>query len=257
MALTELKEIVHSHQDIKSIRPALDDKTFLKAEEAIDELRHTHLKLHQRKNDLPQTGFVDMGLVSAYQKGQSWLLDVSPGTDHADSLLWQFTNQNMIRDGPGVSSRIREGGSRQLWPPTARTMKQTRGYLDPPRKWIGEREVDFGNHEHTLGELKEYHRDRAISHLQRRRGGMTEWERGFIERAVEKSGGVLPTYTEDESVAAEEEGIYAIGSDDGDEQDEVVAGPSRTRSNHNGNERETRGNLPLQVTWKDQRCSCD
>jgi hypothetical protein len=107
VALTELNNIVHTHQQTKSINPELDDETFSKAEKAIDTIRHTNFKLHQRTKLIPQSSLVDMGLESAYQKGQSWLLSASKGTDYADALLWQFTNQHTNREGPGVS---RPGG---------------------------------------------------------------------------------------------------------------------------------------------------
>jgi hypothetical protein len=213
VASTELNNIVHTHQQTKSIRPGLDDETFSKAEKAIDTIRHTNYKLHQRTQHIPKSSFVDMGLQSAYQKGQSWLLSASKGTDYADALLWQFTNQHTNREGPGVS---RGGGSRKLWPPTARTMKQTREYLHPPRKWLGGRKVEFEDCTHTLEELKEMHCDWAMESLAE--GGMNEWERAIIGKAVEKSGGTLPAMDRDgEATAGEEEVLFALGSDDGEE----------------------------------------
>lgn len=92
VALTELLNIVESHQRSKSIDPELDDETFSKAEKAIDTIRHTNYKLHQRTKLIPQCALVDMGLESAYRQGQSWLLSASKGTDYADAVLWHFTN---------------------------------------------------------------------------------------------------------------------------------------------------------------------
>jgi hypothetical protein len=232
VALTELSNIVNSHQQTRTINPELDDETFLKAEKAIDMIRHTNYKLHQRILLMPQCSFVDMGLDSAYQKGQSWLLSASKGTDHADALLWQFTNQDTTREGPGVSGFIRQNGSRKLWPPTARTMKHTREYLNPPRRWFGKGEVEFDDCTHTLEELKEIHRDWAIEELQK--GGMNDWESDIISRAVEKSGGTVPTLNTgvsslDASVVVEEEDLYALGSDDAEEEDEIVSGSSRSQ----------------------------
>jgi hypothetical protein len=218
VASTELNNIVHTHQQTKSIRPGLDDETFSKAEKAIDTIRHTNYKLHQRTQHIPESSFVDMGLQSAYQKGQSWLLSASKGTDYADALLWQFTNQHTNREGPGVS---RPGGSRKIWPPTARTMEQTRGYLNPPGKWLGERKVEFEDCTHTLEELKETHRESAVERLAK--GGINEWERKIITRAVERSGVVpaIGTGVETrEAKVAEEEGLYALGSDDGEEEED-------------------------------------
>jgi hypothetical protein len=214
VALTELINIVESHQRSKSIIPELDDETFSKAEKAIDTIRHTNYKLHQRTQDIPKSSFVDMGLESAYQKGQSWLLSASKGTDYADALLWQFTNQHTDREGPGA---LRGGGSRKLWPPTARTMKQPREYLHPPRKWLGERKVEFEDCTHTLDELK--------------KGGMKQWESDIISRAVEKSEGTVPALntgvsSRDASMVEEGE-LYALGSDDGEEENEIVSGSSR------------------------------
>jgi hypothetical protein len=226
VALTELNNIVESHQHTKSINPELDDKTFSKAEKAIDTIRHTNYKLHQRTQDIPKSSFVDMGLESAYQKGQSWLLSASKGTDYADALLWQFTNQHTNREGPGAP---RGGGSRKLWPPTARTTRQTRGYLHPPRKWLGERKVEFEDCTHTLDDLKEVHRDWAVK--ESKRGVMNEWERDLIGKAVERSGGTVPTMTTDaDNSVAEEEGLYALGSDDGEEEEDVGLGLGLSRS---------------------------
>jgi hypothetical protein len=224
VALTELLNIVESHQRSKFINPELDDETFSKAGKAIDTIRHTNHKLHQGTQHIPKSSFVDMGLESVYQKGQSWLLSASKGTDYADGLLWQFTNQHTNREGPGAP---RGGGSRKLWPPTARTMKQTRGYLNPPRKWLGERKVEFEGCTHTLGGLKEVHREWAVKRLNQ--GGMDEWERDLVGGAVERSGGTVPAITTDaDNSVAEEEGLYALGSDDGDEEEDVGLGPSRS-----------------------------
>jgi hypothetical protein len=224
VALTELFNIVESHQHTKCINPELDDEIFSKAEKAIDTIRHTNYKLHQRTQDIPKSSFVDMGLESAYQKGQSWLLSASKGTDYADALLWQFTNQDTSREGPDVS---RPGGSRKLWPPTARTMKKTRGYLNPPAKWLKERKVKFEDCTHTLEELKEVHREWAVKRLNQ--GGMDEWERNIIGKAIERSGGTVPTMTTDgDNSVAEEEGLYALGSDEGEEEVDVGLGPFRS-----------------------------
>jgi hypothetical protein len=224
VALTDLLNVVESHQRSKSINPELGDETFSKAEKAIDTIRHTNYKLHQRTQHIHKSSLVDMGLESAYQKGQSWLLSASKGTDYADALLWQFTNQHTNREGPGAP---RGGGSRKLWPPTARTMKQTRGYLHPPRKWLGERTVEFEDCTHTLDDLKEVHRDWAVKEL--KRGVMNEWERDLIGKAVERSRGAVPTITtHGENSVAEEEGLYALGFDDGDEEEDVGLGPSRS-----------------------------
>jgi hypothetical protein len=224
VALTELLNIVDSHQQTKSSNPELDHETFSKAEKAIDTIRHTNYKLHQRTKLIPQCSLVDMGLESTYQKGQSWLLSASKGTDYADALLWQFTNQDTSREGPGAPRR---GGSRKLWPPTARTMKQTRGYLNPPGKWLGERKVEFEDCTHTLEELKEVHREWAVKRLNQ--GGMEEWERDLIGGAVERSGAAVPAITTDaDNSVAEEEGLYALGFDDGDEEEDVGLGPSRS-----------------------------
>jgi hypothetical protein len=224
VALAELNNIVESHQQTKNINPELDDKAFSTAEKVIDMIRHTNYKLHQRTQLLPKSSFVDMGLESAYQKGQSWLLSASKGTDYADALLWQFTNQNTSREGPGAP---RGGGSKQLWPPTARTMKQTRGYLNPPRKWFKKRKVEFEDCTHTLDDLKEVHRDWAIEEL--KRGVMNGWESDLIGKAVERSGGTVPAITTDgANSVAEEEELFALGSDDGEEEEDVDLGPSRS-----------------------------
>ena len=230
VALTELNSIVRSHQQTKSINPELDDETFAKAEEAIDTIRHTHLKFQQRSQLIPRCSFVDFGLESAFQKGQSWLLSASRGTDYADALLWQFTNQDTVRDGPGVSCE--ESGSRQLWPPTARTMKQTREYLKPSTKWFGKREVQFEQCTHTPEELKEIHRNWAVERLET--GRMDGWESDIISRAIERSGGTVPAMNTDvetwDATVAVEEGPFAVGSDDGEQEEEVVvSGPFRLR----------------------------
>jgi len=231
VALTELYDIVESHQQTKSINPEMDDETFSKAEQAIDTTRHVNYKLHQRTLLIPQCSSVDMGLESAYQKGQSWLLSVSKGTDYADALLWQYTNQHTNRTDPRLSRA--DDGSKQLWPPTFRTMKQTRGYLDPPAKWLKQRKVEFEDCTHTLDELKEIHRERAVERL--KRGGMNEWERYLIGRAVERSGGSVPAIDTGvdtrEATVAEEEGLFAIGSDDSDEEERFDLGlhPSGSR----------------------------
>jgi hypothetical protein len=226
VALAELNKIVESHQQTKSLNPELDAEIFSKAEQAIDMIRHTNYKLHQRTKLMPQCSLVDMGLESAYQKGQSWLLSASKGTDYADALLWQFTNQDTSREGPGAP---RGGGSRKLWPPTARTMKQTRVYLNPPGKWFKKREVEFEDCTHTLEELKETHREAAIEELEK--GEMKQWESDIISRAVEKSGGTVPALntgvSSDDASMVEEEELYALGSDDGEEEDEIVSGSSR------------------------------
>jgi len=231
VALTELNNIVESHQRTKCIHPGLDDETFTKAEKAIDMIRHTQFKLHQRAQIMPQFPLVEMDLESAYQKGQSWLLSASQGTDYADALLWQFTNQNTSREGPGAP---RGGGSRRLWPPTARTMKQTRGYLNPPRKWLGEREVEFEDCTHTLEDLKEIHREWANEEV--KRGEMSEWERDIIGKAVERSGGTVPALNTGMStcdgVVEEEEGLYALGSDDGEEEEDIGLGSSRSHGSN-------------------------
>jgi hypothetical protein len=113
------------------------------------------------------------------------------------------------------------------WPPTARTMEQTRGYLNPPRKWLGERKVEFKDCTHTLEELKEVHREWGVKRLNQ--GGMDEWERDIIGKAVERSGGTVPSMTTDgDNSVAEEEGLYALGSDDGEEEEDVGLGPSRS-----------------------------
>jgi hypothetical protein len=224
VALTELLNIVESHQHTKSINPELDDETFSKAGKAIDTIRHTNYKLHRRTQHIHKSSLVDMGLESAYQKGQSWLLSASKGTDYADALLWQFTNQHTDREGPGVSG---VGGSRSIWPPTARTMRQTREYLNPPGKWFKKREVEFEDCTHTLEELKEEHREWAVKRLNQ--GGIDEWERDLIGRAVERSGGTVPTMTTDgDNSVAEAEGLYALGSDDGEEEGDVGLGLSRS-----------------------------
>jgi len=229
VALTELYNIVDSHQQAKSSNPELDDKAFSKAENAIDMIRHTYYKLHQRTLFIPRCSSVDMGLESIYQKGQSWLLSVSMGTNHADALLWQYTNQHTNRGDPRLSRA--DDGSKQLWPPTARTMKQTRGYLNPPAKWFREREVEFEDCTHTLVGLKEVHRERAVEGL--KRGGMNEWERDLIGRAIERSGGSVPAIgsgvKSGDAAVAEEEGLFAIESDDSDEEERFGLGPSGSR----------------------------
>jgi hypothetical protein len=266
VALTELSSIVHSHQQTKGIHPELDEETFIQAENAIDTIRHTQTKLLQRTQVIPRCNSVDMGLASAYQKGQSWLLSACPGTDHADALLWQLTNQKTLRVGPGVSGEIRPNASRQLWPPTARTMRQTREYLNPPKNWFGKRTVEFEDCTHTLGGLKEVHRQLAVEKL--KRGVMNEWERDIIGRAIERSGGTVPAMntgleTCDASVA-EEEGLYALESDDDDEEGEVVylrsSGLDELREVH----KETRLRDPTsEGTWHTanwdsrHRCQCD
>jgi hypothetical protein len=226
VALTELLNIVESHQRSKSIIPELDDETFSKAEKAIDTIRHTIYKLHQRTQHIPKSSFVDMGLESVFQKGQSWLLSASKGTDYADALLWQFTNQHTTLESPDAP---RVGGSTKRWPPTARTMNQTREYLNPPGKWFKKSEVEFDDCTHTLEELKAIHRDWAIEELQK--GEMKQWESDIISRAVEKSGGNVPALNTGVSSRnaslVEEEELYALGSDDGEEEDEIVSGSSR------------------------------
>lgn len=221
VALTELNSIVRSHQQTKSINPELDDETFSRAENAIDTIRHTQLKLQQRSQLIPRCSFVDFGLESAFQKGQSWLLSASRGTDYADALLWQFTNQDTVRDGPGVSCE--ESGSRQRWPPTARTMKQTREHLEPPTKWYGKSEVEFEDCTHTLEELKEIHRDWAVERLES--GGMDGWEKNIISRAIERSRGTVPAMSTGvgirDATVAHEEGLFAVGSDDGEEEEDA------------------------------------
>jgi len=228
VALAELNSIVESHQRTRCIHPGLDDETFEKAEKAIDMIRHTQFKLHQRAQFMPQFPLVDMGLESAYQKGQSWLLTASQGTDYADALLWQYTNQHTNREGPGVSDG--KGGSRQLWPPAARTMNQTREYLNPPRKWLGERKVEFENCTHTLEDMKEIHREWAIEEV--KRGEMSEWERDIIGKAVERSGVTGPALNTGvatcDGLVEEETGLYALGSDDGEEEEDVGLGSSRS-----------------------------
>jgi len=219
VALTELNDIVESHQKTKFINPEMDDEAFSKAENAIDMIRHTNYKLHQRTLLIPQCSLVDMGLKSAYLKGQSWLLSVSKGTDYADALLWHYTNRKTNRTDPRISHA--DDGSKQLWPPTARIMRQTRGYLNSPGKWFKQRKVEFEGCTHTLEGLKETHRDRAVERLMR--GGMNEWERDLIGRAVERSGGSVPAIESDvetrEAKVAEEEGLFTIGSDDSDEEE--------------------------------------
>lgn len=108
-------------------------------------------------------------------------------------------------------------------------MKQTREYLNPRRKWLGERKVEFEDCTHTLEELKEVHRDWAIEELQK--GEMKQWESDIISRAVEKSGGTVPALntgmSSRDALMVEEEELYALGSDDGEEEDEIVSGSSR------------------------------
>jgi hypothetical protein len=71
------------------------------------------------------------------------------------------------------------------------------------------------------------HRESAIEKL--KGDGMGRWERDLVSRAVERSGGVVPSLrTDEEREAAETEGLYALGLDDEDEdEDEVGAGSSR------------------------------
>ena len=225
-ALTELSDIINSHHP--SVTKEMDKDTFLRAETAVDTLRHTHLKLHQRSFLFPGRSMVDMGLASAYQKGQSYLLSVS-GTDHADALLWQFTNRHLTRGNPGLSEVIVPGGSRQLWPPTSRTIAQTRSFLNPRRTWFGKQEIGFEGCRHSVKDLKGIHRDWAIKELMETEDGMNDWERSLIIAAIVKSGGTIPYNGGSEAVrsAAEEEELYGIGSDeDDDEEVNVIADSS-------------------------------
>jgi hypothetical protein len=64
-----------------------------------------------------------------------------------------------------------------------------------------------------------------------KKGGMNQWESDIISGAVEKSGGAEPALntgasSRDTSVMDDQE-LYALGSDDGEEEDEVVSGSSR------------------------------
>lgn len=109
-------------------------------------------------------------------------------------------------------------------------MKQTWDYLKPPAKWFGRREVEFEDCSHTLEELTEIHRNWAVERLET--GRMDGWERDIISRAIERSGGTVPAMNTDvgarDTTVAAEEGLFAVGSDDGEQEEEVVvSGPSR------------------------------
>jgi len=224
-ALTELSDIIMLHHP--PFAREMDDATFLRAEKAVDTLRHTHLKLHQRSLLFPGQSMVDMGLASAYQKGQSYLLSVS-GKNHADAVLWQFTNRHLTRGNPGLSEVIGPGGSRQLWPPTSRTMAQTRSFLNPRKTWLGKQEIEFDGCRHSVKDLKEIHRDWAIKELMETEDGMNDWERALIIAAIVKSGGTIPYNGGVKAVrsAAEEEELYGIGSDEDDDEDVNVIAES-------------------------------
>ena len=109
-------------------------------------------------------------------------------------------------------------------------MKQTWDYLKPPAKWFGRREVEFEDCSHTLEELTEIHRNWAVERLET--GRMDGWERDIISRAIERSGSTVPAMNTDvgarDTTVAAEEGLFAVGSDDGEQEEEVVvSGPSR------------------------------
>ena len=107
-------------------------------------------------------------------------------------------------------------------------MKQTREYLEPPTKWFGKREVEFEGCTHTPEELKEIHRSWAVERLET--GGKDGWESDIISRAIERSGGTVPAMNTGvgigDALVGDEEGLFALGSDDGEEEEDAGLGSS-------------------------------
>jgi hypothetical protein len=207
-ALSELEQIVSDHERQLDRSISLGAEEFLKAEKAIDELRHAEYKLQQRS---PPISFES---AKCYEKGHSWLLSVSDGVDHADALLWQFTTRHEDTSGNLAI------GSRQLWPPTARAMTKTRSRLTPKRGLFHQTgEIEFGGCKHDISELREMHRNWAIKELNTKmsQNHLSTWEKSLMGMAITRSAGDGPAILRPPPAVGDESGEFALGSDSEDE----------------------------------------
>lgn len=188
--LDSLERIVDKYRQTehRTTCPVLNNKDYTKAEHAIDMIRNAGFKIRQSNETFGKhrTDFA----TPVYEKGQKWLLEKSCGTTHADALLWQFANRHTPRhSAPYFEHRGKMGASRQLWPPTKRTMKETRGWLNPgwsltSTPW--NQEIDFDDGKMSVTALAAENRQRALKSLGDS-DDLSQWDKELVGAAIERS----------------------------------------------------------------------
>lgn len=189
-ALDSLERIVDKYRQTehRTTCPVLNNKDYTKAEHAIDIIRHAGFKIRQSSATFGkrQSDFA----TPLYEKSQNWLLQKSYGTTHADALLWQFSNRYTPRhSAPYFEHQGKVGASRQLWPPTKRTMKETRGWLNPgwsltSTPW--KREIEFDGGKMSVTALAAENRQRALKSLGDS-DDLSQWDKELVGTAIERS----------------------------------------------------------------------
>jgi len=187
-ALVSLERIVTKHLQKTYLTTGLGNQDFTKAEHAIDIIRHVGVKISQSNTECGKRrpGFT----TSIYQKSQEWLLAKSRGTTHADAILWQFANRDIPRHSkPYFDDNGKVGASRQLWPPTKRTMRETRKWLSPglslsTTPWT--KDIHFDDGKMVLSDLAPENRQRALASLEISKE-LSPWDKHLVGAAIERS----------------------------------------------------------------------
>jgi hypothetical protein len=190
-ALNSLERLVDKYRQdrYQSTRTGgLDDKDFLQAEHVIDMIRHAGFKNRQSNATFGKhhTDFA----TPTYEKSQNWLLEKSFGTTHADAILWHFAYRDYTRRiTPNFEHDGKVGASRQLWPPTKRTMEETRGWLNPGwslsmTPW--KQDLEFDDDKMSVSDLAAENRQRAIESL-RTSEDLSPWDKELVGAAIERS----------------------------------------------------------------------